>query len=147
MNNQCAGEKDQYPHTKHWIFVPFKADRTITKKHIAMMIRKQNAYLHDKTAISVTGLRNISDLVTIPGTMILISFHCWFVLVKTADKSTLLFSAVEKDPNNVYDFVTKKALCEEAEAWIDDLPETLVTRFLVGDMDSVTTDTHPTRSY
>eukprot|EP00957_Ditylum_brightwellii_P081731 6217597-Ditylum_brightwellii.AAC.1 len=32
-------------------------------------------------------------------------------------------------------------------AWINDLPETLVTRFLVDGMDSVTTDTHPTRSF
>eukprot|EP00957_Ditylum_brightwellii_P048806 3702729-Ditylum_brightwellii.AAC.1 len=54
MNNQRPGEKDQYPHAKHWIFVPFKADGTITERHIAMMIRKQNAYLRNKTVISVT---------------------------------------------------------------------------------------------
>eukprot|EP00957_Ditylum_brightwellii_P204118 15337767-Ditylum_brightwellii.AAC.1 len=147
MNNQRAGVKDQYPHTKHWIFVPFKADGTITEKHIAMMICKQNAYLRDKTAISVTGLHNISALVTIPGTTTQISFHCWLLTVKTADELTLLFSAAEKDPNNVYYFVTKKILREEAETRTDDLPETLVTRFLVDDMDSVTTDTHPMRSY
>eukprot|EP00957_Ditylum_brightwellii_P142437 10852143-Ditylum_brightwellii.AAC.2 len=41
MNNQCSGEKDQYPHTKHWIFVPFKADGTIAERHIAMMIQNQ----------------------------------------------------------------------------------------------------------
>eukprot|EP00957_Ditylum_brightwellii_P168786 12847416-Ditylum_brightwellii.AAC.1 len=64
-----------------------------------------------------------------------------------ADGSTHLFSAVEKDPNNVYYFVTKKILCEEAEMWIDDLPETLVTRFLADYMDSLTTDTHPMHSY
>eukprot|EP00957_Ditylum_brightwellii_P207849 15354786-Ditylum_brightwellii.AAC.1 len=64
-----------------------------------------------------------------------------------ADELILLFSAAEKDPNKVFYFVTKKALCEEAEEWINDLPETLVTRFSVDDMDSVTTDTHPTRSY
>eukprot|EP00957_Ditylum_brightwellii_P087018 6623697-Ditylum_brightwellii.AAC.1 len=63
------------------------------------------------------------------------------------DKSTCLFSAVEKDPSIVYYFITKKALCEEAEAWINDLPETLVTRFLVDNMDSVTTNTNPMRSY
>eukprot|EP00957_Ditylum_brightwellii_P109765 8372259-Ditylum_brightwellii.AAC.1 len=83
----------------------------------------------------------------IPGTTTLLSFHQWLLLVKTSDKSTRLFSAVEKDPNNVYYFVTKKALCEEAEAWIDGLPDTLVTRFLVNDMDNVTTDINPTRSY
>eukprot|EP00957_Ditylum_brightwellii_P156968 11946304-Ditylum_brightwellii.AAC.1 len=47
----------------------------------------------------------------------------------------------------MYYFVTKKALHEEGEVWINDLPETLVTRSLVDDMDSVTTDTNPTRSY
>eukprot|EP00957_Ditylum_brightwellii_P133250 10160498-Ditylum_brightwellii.AAC.1 len=36
-----------------------------------------------------------------------------------SDKSTRLFSAVEKDPNSVYYFVTKKALREEVEAWND----------------------------
>eukprot|EP00957_Ditylum_brightwellii_P206636 15349318-Ditylum_brightwellii.AAC.1 len=41
MNNHFTGKKDQYPHTKHWIFVPFKADGTITEKHIAMMIRNK----------------------------------------------------------------------------------------------------------
>eukprot|EP00957_Ditylum_brightwellii_P085302 6488001-Ditylum_brightwellii.AAC.1 len=112
-----------------------------------MMIQKQNTYLRDKTAISVAGLRNISELVTIPGTTTLLSFHRWLLSVKTSDKSTRLFSAVEKDTNNVYYFVTKRALREEAEACINDLPETLVTRFLVDDMDSATTDINPTCSY
>eukprot|EP00957_Ditylum_brightwellii_P142436 10852143-Ditylum_brightwellii.AAC.1 len=40
-----------------------------------------------------------------------------------------------------------RALCEEAEAWIDNLPEILVTRFLVDDMDSVTTGINPKCSY
>eukprot|EP00957_Ditylum_brightwellii_P057367 4350226-Ditylum_brightwellii.AAC.1 len=97
--------------------------------------------------ILVTGLRNILELVLIPGTMTLLSFHQWLLSVKASDKSTHLFSAVEKYPNNVYYFVTKRALHEEAEAWIDNLPETLVSRFLVDDMDSVTTDTNPTHSY
>ena len=56
MNNQRTSEKSSYLHTQHWIFVPFKADGTITEQHVAMMICKQNAYLCDKTAISVTGL-------------------------------------------------------------------------------------------
>eukprot|EP00957_Ditylum_brightwellii_P151217 11514468-Ditylum_brightwellii.AAC.1 len=62
MNNQRASGKSHYPHTQHWIFAPFKADGTITEQHIAMMICKQNAYLHDETAILVTGLRNIETL-------------------------------------------------------------------------------------
>eukprot|EP00957_Ditylum_brightwellii_P159223 12118697-Ditylum_brightwellii.AAC.1 len=82
-----------------------------------------------------------------PGTMTLISFHCWLLSVKTSDESNRLFSAVEKEPNNVLYFVTKKALRKEAEEWINDLPETLVTRFLVDDMDNVTTDTQPMHSY
>eukprot|EP00957_Ditylum_brightwellii_P071045 5399074-Ditylum_brightwellii.AAC.1 len=49
MNNQRASEKSCYPHTQQWIFVPFKADGTITEQHIAMMIRKQNAYLCNET--------------------------------------------------------------------------------------------------
>eukprot|EP00957_Ditylum_brightwellii_P006430 488260-Ditylum_brightwellii.AAC.1 len=126
MNDQHPGEKDQYPHTKHWIFVPLKADGTISERHIAMMIQKQNAYLRDKTAILVACLHNISELVTIPGTATFLSFHRWLLSVKTSDESTRLFSAVEKDPNNIYYFVTKRALQEEAEAWIDDLPETLI---------------------
>eukprot|EP00957_Ditylum_brightwellii_P039723 3005661-Ditylum_brightwellii.AAC.1 len=83
----------------------------------------------------------------IPGTTTLLSFHQWLLLVKMLDESTRLFNAVEKDSNNVYYFVTKKALCEEPEAWIDGLPETLVTRFLVDDMDNITTDIDPMRSY
>eukprot|EP00957_Ditylum_brightwellii_P075238 5717384-Ditylum_brightwellii.AAC.1 len=85
--------------------------------------------------ILVMGLHKISELVMIPGTTTLLSFHQWLLSVKTSDKSTCLFSAVEKDPNN------------EVEAWIDYLPEKLVTRFLVDNVDSVTTDTNPTHSY
>eukprot|EP00957_Ditylum_brightwellii_P154903 11789837-Ditylum_brightwellii.AAC.1 len=108
---------------------------------------KPNAYLCNNTTISAMGLRNILELVTISGTTTSLSFHRWLLSVKTSDKSTYIFSAVEKDPNNMYYFVNKKALCEKAEAWINNLPETLVTRFLVDDMDSVTTDNNPTHSY
>eukprot|EP00957_Ditylum_brightwellii_P099359 7568687-Ditylum_brightwellii.AAC.1 len=129
MNNQRAGKNSSYPHTQHWIFVPFKADGTITEQHIAMMIRKQNAYLCNEIAISVTGLRNIETLVVIPGTTTEMSFHRWILTAKTADKSKHLFSAVDKDPNEVYYFVTRNILREEAESWFDNLPETLATRF------------------
>eukprot|EP00957_Ditylum_brightwellii_P042776 3239005-Ditylum_brightwellii.AAC.1 len=112
-----------------------------------MMICKQNAYLRDETAILVTGLRNIETLVYTPGTTTKISFHRWILTAKTADELRHLFSAVEKDPNKVYYFVTKKILQDEAELWINNLPETLVTRFSVDDMDNVTTDSHPTHSY
>eukprot|EP00957_Ditylum_brightwellii_P150430 11454576-Ditylum_brightwellii.AAC.1 len=64
-----------------------------------MMIHKQNAYLCDETAISVTGLHNIETLVFMPGTITEMSFHWWMLTIKTADKSKHLFSAVEKDPN------------------------------------------------
>eukprot|EP00957_Ditylum_brightwellii_P144617 11016868-Ditylum_brightwellii.AAC.1 len=64
-----------------------------------MMIRKQNAYLRNETAILVTGLRDIDTLVFVPGTTTEISFHLWMLTVKTADKTKYLFSAIEKDPN------------------------------------------------
>eukprot|EP00957_Ditylum_brightwellii_P074380 5650926-Ditylum_brightwellii.AAC.1 len=73
------------------------------------------------------------------------SFHRWMLTVKTADKTKHLFSAVEKDPNKVYYFVTSRILREEAELWINNQPETLATRFLKYDMNNVTTDSHPTR--
>eukprot|EP00957_Ditylum_brightwellii_P023891 1801574-Ditylum_brightwellii.AAC.1 len=66
MNNQSSDEKALFPHTQHWIFDPFKAEGTITKLHIAMMIRKQNAFLHDETAISVIGLHDIHTIITVP---------------------------------------------------------------------------------
>eukprot|EP00957_Ditylum_brightwellii_P090992 6928449-Ditylum_brightwellii.AAC.1 len=112
-----------------------------------MMICKQNAYPSNETAILVTGLQNIETLVFMPGTTTKISFHRWMLTVKTADKSKHLFSAIEKDPNEVYYFVTSKVLQEEAELWIDNLPETLATWFSEYDMNNVTTDYHPTRSY
>eukprot|EP00957_Ditylum_brightwellii_P137053 10450238-Ditylum_brightwellii.AAC.1 len=84
-----------------------------------MTIRKQNALLCDETAISVTGLRDIHAIITVPGTRHQVSFHRWLLTVKTADESTLLFDAVERDPNE----------------------------FLAEEMDSVTMDTHPTWSY
>eukprot|EP00957_Ditylum_brightwellii_P132413 10097196-Ditylum_brightwellii.AAC.1 len=99
MNNQRPEEKVQFPNTQHWILVPSKADGTITKQHIAMMIRKQNAFLGDETAISVTGLRDIHAIITVPGTQQQVSFHRWLLTIKTADESMLLFDAVEKDPN------------------------------------------------
>eukprot|EP00957_Ditylum_brightwellii_P064587 4901659-Ditylum_brightwellii.AAC.1 len=58
-----------------------------------------------------------------------------------------LFSAVEKDLNKVYYFVTKKVLHDDAEHWIDELPELLICCFSPADMDKITTDTHPTHSY
>eukprot|EP00957_Ditylum_brightwellii_P107107 8172191-Ditylum_brightwellii.AAC.1 len=58
-----------------------------------------------------------------------------------------LFSTIEKDPNKVYYFVAKKVLLDEVEHWIDELPELLIRCFSPPDMDKITTDTHPTRSY
>eukprot|EP00957_Ditylum_brightwellii_P191831 14603651-Ditylum_brightwellii.AAC.1 len=147
MNKQKVSEKAKFPHTQSCIFVPFKADGSITEQHTALMIRKQYIYLRDETAISVTGLRQINSIITVPGTATKFSFHRWLLTVKTVDESMLLFSAIEKDPNKVYNFITKKYLRDEAENWIDDLPELLFCRFLPSDMDKVTTDTHPTRSY
>eukprot|EP00957_Ditylum_brightwellii_P145960 11115247-Ditylum_brightwellii.AAC.1 len=68
MNTQKVSEKATFPHTQHWIFVPFKVDGSITKQHIALMIRKQNIYLCDETTISVTGLCQINSIITVPGT-------------------------------------------------------------------------------
>eukprot|EP00957_Ditylum_brightwellii_P012743 963023-Ditylum_brightwellii.AAC.1 len=75
MNNQRPEEKARFPHTQHWIFVLFKADGTITVQHNAMMIRKQNAFLRDETAISVTGLHDINAIITVPGSRQQVSFY------------------------------------------------------------------------
>eukprot|EP00957_Ditylum_brightwellii_P050011 3790989-Ditylum_brightwellii.AAC.2 len=64
-----------------------------------------------------------------------------------ADKSRRLFNAIERDPNNVYYFCTKYISKEEAENWIDTLPELLSHCFSAEEMDSVTTETHPSCSY
>eukprot|EP00957_Ditylum_brightwellii_P039816 3014665-Ditylum_brightwellii.AAC.1 len=37
MNNQSVDVKAIYPHTRNWIFVPFRADGSITEQHIALM--------------------------------------------------------------------------------------------------------------
>eukprot|EP00957_Ditylum_brightwellii_P087647 6673591-Ditylum_brightwellii.AAC.1 len=64
-----------------------------------------------------------------------------------ADATRFLFSAIEKDPNEVYYFVTKKYTREEAENWIDDLPELIACCFPPSVVDEVTLDSQPTRSY
>eukprot|EP00957_Ditylum_brightwellii_P067592 5131019-Ditylum_brightwellii.AAC.1 len=115
MNNQSSDEKAPFFHTQHWIFVPFKSEGTITEQHLAMKIRKHYAFLRDETAISVTGLHDIHAIITVPGTQHQVSFNRWLLTIKTADKSMLLFDAVEKDPTEVYYFATKKRLREEAE--------------------------------
>eukprot|EP00957_Ditylum_brightwellii_P081016 6162365-Ditylum_brightwellii.AAC.1 len=89
MNKQNPDEKALFPHTQHWISVPFKSEGTITEQHIAMMIRKQNAFLRDETAISVTGLRDIHAIITVSGTRQQVSFHQWLLTIKTADESML----------------------------------------------------------
>eukprot|EP00957_Ditylum_brightwellii_P072101 5480746-Ditylum_brightwellii.AAC.2 len=121
-NNQISAVKARYPHTQNWIFVPFKADGFITDYHIALMIRKQNIYLQDKTAILLS-------------------------LLKTANGSNILFSTVKKDPNEVYYFVTKKKLRDEAEEWIDQLPDFPFSQFLPENTRTVTTDSNPTCNY
>ena len=68
MNKQSFATKEKYPHTKNWIFVPFRADGSITNKHIAHMIREQNLYLRDEISISITGLKDISSTISTPGT-------------------------------------------------------------------------------
>eukprot|EP00957_Ditylum_brightwellii_P169845 12927528-Ditylum_brightwellii.AAC.1 len=85
MNKQAVSGKAKFPHTQHWIVVPFRADGSITEQHIGLMIRKQNIYVCDKTAILVTGLRQINLTITVPGTATKLSFHCWLLTVKTAD--------------------------------------------------------------
>eukprot|EP00957_Ditylum_brightwellii_P145103 11051836-Ditylum_brightwellii.AAC.1 len=140
MNNQSVDVKAIYPYTRNWIFVPFRADGSITEHHIALMICKQNIYLCNETAISVTGLCQIHSVITVPGTATELSFHRWLLSVKTADKLMQLFSTIEKDLNDVYYFVTKKFLRGEAEHWINKLPEFLLRHFPPDDMDKITTD-------
>eukprot|EP00957_Ditylum_brightwellii_P103567 7891289-Ditylum_brightwellii.AAC.1 len=115
MNNQSVDVKAIYPHTRNWIFVPFRADSSITEQHIALMACKMNIYLCNKMTISVTGLCQNKSIITVPGTTTEVSFHCWFLSVKSADKLMQLFSAIEKDPHDVYYFVTKKFLGGKAE--------------------------------
>eukprot|EP00957_Ditylum_brightwellii_P191239 14561587-Ditylum_brightwellii.AAC.1 len=85
MNKQTVSEKAKFPHTKHWIFVPFRVDGSIKEQHIAIMIRKQNIYLCNKTAISVTRLQQINSIITVPDTATRLLFHQWLLTVKTAD--------------------------------------------------------------
>eukprot|EP00957_Ditylum_brightwellii_P048793 3701828-Ditylum_brightwellii.AAC.1 len=146
INNQSVDVKAIYPHTRNWIFVPFKADRSITEQHIALTVRKQNIYLHDETAISITGLCQINSIITVPGIATELFFHCWLLSVKTVALLMPLFSTIENNPNKVYYFVTKKVLRDESEHWIDELSEFLTGRFSPDDMDKIITDTHPTRT-
>eukprot|EP00957_Ditylum_brightwellii_P159395 12133274-Ditylum_brightwellii.AAC.1 len=147
MNNQSSSVKACYPHTQNWISVPFKADRFITDHHITLMIRKQNIYLRDETAILVTNLQQIDLIITVPGTNTQLSFHCWLLMLKTADDLKTLFSTAKKDPNEVYYFVTKKKLQDKAEEWIDQLPDLLFSQFSLKDTSTVTTNLNPTCSY
>eukprot|EP00957_Ditylum_brightwellii_P054496 4129447-Ditylum_brightwellii.AAC.1 len=60
---------------------------------------------------------------------------------------TLSPDPVEKDPNEVCYFVTKKKLQDEAEERIGQLPDLLLSRFSPEDIGAVTTDSNPTCSY
>eukprot|EP00957_Ditylum_brightwellii_P092028 7006050-Ditylum_brightwellii.AAC.1 len=99
MKKQSQQEKDKYPHICCWIFVPFQADGAITETHTMNMVQDQNRYLHDKTTTTITGLKNIDTLSTVPGTNVQKSFHRWMISLKTADNSMYLFNNIEKDSN------------------------------------------------
>eukprot|EP00957_Ditylum_brightwellii_P124056 9456748-Ditylum_brightwellii.AAC.1 len=63
------------------------------------------------------------------------------------DRSRCLFNAIKRDPNYVYYFCTKHTFKEEAENWIDTLPDLLSHSFSDEEIDSITTETHPSCSY
>eukprot|EP00957_Ditylum_brightwellii_P049048 3721341-Ditylum_brightwellii.AAC.1 len=106
MNNTSKTEKEKWPHTGHWMFVPFTTKGQITDCHIASMFQAQNLYLCGTIGISVKGFKSIDSLVTAPGFQTKISFHCWLLTIKTSDGTMQLFSLAHVDLNNVYYFCT-----------------------------------------
>eukprot|EP00957_Ditylum_brightwellii_P124726 9506696-Ditylum_brightwellii.AAC.1 len=151
MNNASKREKEKCLHTRHWKFIPFTTKGQITDCPIASMFQAQNLYLHRSIGISVKGFKSIGSLVTAPGFHVKISFHCWFLTIKTSDGSMQLFSSVDMDSNNVYYFCTSKANCKEALTWIDALPELLHQQFSFDDQCLIHNSDYPnqgpTRAY
>eukprot|EP00957_Ditylum_brightwellii_P040729 3082800-Ditylum_brightwellii.AAC.1 len=78
------------------------------------MYRTQEWFLHNTVLISLTGFKDIHLVVTVPGCHGQMSFHCWLLTVKTADKSRHLFSSISIDPNEVYYFCTDAVTQYEA---------------------------------
>eukprot|EP00957_Ditylum_brightwellii_P199041 15172390-Ditylum_brightwellii.AAC.1 len=59
-------EKDQYPYTGHWYFVPFNPMGQITHKIILGMMENQNHFLEKQTSVAVQGFCDIETLVEDP---------------------------------------------------------------------------------
>eukprot|EP00957_Ditylum_brightwellii_P044944 3408983-Ditylum_brightwellii.AAC.1 len=59
FNNMSQDEKDQYPYTGHWFFVPFNPTRQITQAMILGMMENQNHFLENQISIAVQRFSDI----------------------------------------------------------------------------------------
>eukprot|EP00957_Ditylum_brightwellii_P077209 5867375-Ditylum_brightwellii.AAC.1 len=64
-----------------------------------------------------------------------------------AHRSRRLFNVIKRDPNVVYYFCTKYIFKEEAENWINTLPDLFSHSFSDEEIYSITTETHHSYSY
>eukprot|EP00957_Ditylum_brightwellii_P001062 84057-Ditylum_brightwellii.AAC.1 len=95
----------------------------------------------------MTVLKNIDTLITVLGTNIQKSFHRWMLSMKTVDDSTYLFNNIKKDSNKVFYFISKEILHSEVDDWLNDLFKLLHQIFSYKDIDLITTDKGPNRTY
>eukprot|EP00957_Ditylum_brightwellii_P090814 6915031-Ditylum_brightwellii.AAC.1 len=77
------------------------------------------------------------------------AFHQWFLIIKTADKLTQLFTSVDVDPNNVFYFCTNKINKEEAIQWLEKLLNLLHFTFTFDQQCEICeyNDEDPSRNY
>eukprot|EP00957_Ditylum_brightwellii_P180733 13768811-Ditylum_brightwellii.AAC.1 len=66
FNNLLHEEKDLWPHTGHWFFVPFNPVGNIMQEQINTMMEVQNYFLKNQKSVAVTGFENIKRHVPDP---------------------------------------------------------------------------------
>eukprot|EP00957_Ditylum_brightwellii_P075867 5765852-Ditylum_brightwellii.AAC.1 len=66
FNDLLQEEKDLWPHTGHWFFVPFNPVGNITQEQINAMMEAQNYFLENQKSVAVTGFENIKHHVPDP---------------------------------------------------------------------------------
>eukprot|EP00957_Ditylum_brightwellii_P104006 7924301-Ditylum_brightwellii.AAC.1 len=66
LNNMSQEEKEQYPYTGHWFFLPFNPTGQITQAIILGMMENQNHFLKNQISIAVQGFSDIELMVEDP---------------------------------------------------------------------------------
>eukprot|EP00957_Ditylum_brightwellii_P066773 5067160-Ditylum_brightwellii.AAC.1 len=160
FNDLSQEEKDLWPHTGHWFFVPFNPVGDITQEQINAMIEAQNYFLENQKSMAVTGFAVIKHHVPDPDIPQMdeadksmeglepptVAINVWMLRKRALDGSKLVTS-IERGPRGVHYFCTTEEKVVEMKEYTDRLDDIIRTEFGYDDHFEITDGSSITRKF